>query len=105
MGRIKFLDFVRISPRDWTVHHLVDSRPGWDDTGITAGLILLACAGLGMAMPERAWLWALLGGQADPPGGDHPAPELRLYTGADHRFYWRLPWLCRTQSIQRLVEE
>jgi hypothetical protein len=40
----------------------LDSRPGWDDTGITAGLILLTTAILGMLMPPRAWLWALLVG-------------------------------------------
>jgi len=37
----------------------VDSRPTWDDTGISAGAILLVTAALGLAMPERAWLWAL----------------------------------------------
>jgi hypothetical protein len=37
----------------------VDSRPTWDDTGITAAAVLFVTAALGMAMPERAWLWAL----------------------------------------------
>ena len=36
-----------------------DSRPGWDDTGITAVVVLGVTALLGFAMPERAWLWAL----------------------------------------------
>jgi hypothetical protein len=37
----------------------VDSRPNWDDTGLTA-LALLACSGLcGVLGPNRPWLWAL----------------------------------------------
>jgi hypothetical protein len=37
---------------------LVDSSPGWDDTGITATALLLACALFGAAGPAHAWLWA-----------------------------------------------
>jgi hypothetical protein len=37
----------------------VDSRPHWDDTGITAAAVLFITALLGVAMPERAWVWAL----------------------------------------------
>ena len=37
----------------------VDSRPTWDDTGITAGAVFILAALLGMAEPEYAWLWAL----------------------------------------------
>jgi hypothetical protein len=37
----------------------VDSRPGWDDAGITAGMLLLSAGSLGIAAPRRAWLWAL----------------------------------------------
>jgi len=37
----------------------VDSRPGWDDTGITAGAIVLATGLLGFSMPKYAWVWAL----------------------------------------------
>ena len=37
----------------------VDSRPGWDDTGITAGLLFIVAAALGALAPERPWLWAL----------------------------------------------
>jgi hypothetical protein len=41
----------------------VDSRPTWDDTGITAGVLLLVSAGFGALRPRFAWLWALaLGG-------------------------------------------
>ena len=62
MGRIKFWVLFALALGIGLCITWVDSRPGWDDTGITAGVILLACAGLGMAMPERAWLWALLVG-------------------------------------------
>lgn len=37
----------------------VDSRPHWDDAGITAGLLLLSAGLLGVAGPKRPWLWAL----------------------------------------------
>ncbi|MEP7325262.1 MAG: permease prefix domain 1-containing protein [Gemmatimonadota bacterium] len=37
----------------------VDSRSTWDDTGITAGVILLSSGILGALGPERPWLWAL----------------------------------------------
>ncbi len=37
----------------------VDSRPGWDDTGITAFALLTAAGLLGLFAPERPWRWAL----------------------------------------------
>jgi hypothetical protein len=37
----------------------VDTRPGWDDTGVTAGAIFLVCAVRGALGPKRPWLWAL----------------------------------------------
>lgn len=37
----------------------VDSRPGWDDDGITAGLLLLTSAGFGLAEPRQPWRWGL----------------------------------------------
>jgi len=37
----------------------IDARPNWNDTGISAGLIFLATGFLGLAIPERAWIWAL----------------------------------------------
>ena len=41
---------------------VVDSRPGWDDTGITA-VSLFVAAGLAAAVAGRwPWLWALLVG-------------------------------------------
>lgn len=37
----------------------VDSRPHWDDTGITAGCLLLSAGLLGLIGLRRPWLWAL----------------------------------------------
>ena len=37
----------------------IDTRPGWDDTGITVSLILMSSAILGFSTPKRAWLMAL----------------------------------------------
>jgi hypothetical protein len=37
----------------------VDARPHWDDSGITAGLLLLSAGLLGMIIPRRPWLWGL----------------------------------------------
>lgn len=37
----------------------VDTRPTWDDTGISAGVVFLAAAALGAANPRHPWRWAL----------------------------------------------
>jgi hypothetical protein len=37
----------------------IDSRPSWDDTGITAGMIFLTAALFGALRPSRALVWAL----------------------------------------------
>lgn len=37
----------------------VDSRPNWDDTGITAGALLLTAGVFAFFLPRFAWLWAL----------------------------------------------
>jgi len=37
----------------------IDSRPTWDDTGITAGAVLITAGILGALGPKRPWLWAL----------------------------------------------
>ena len=38
----------------------LDSRPSWDDTGITAGLLLLTSALVAGLSGRHPWLWALL---------------------------------------------
>ncbi len=42
-----------------TVVAYVDSRPTWDDTGVTAGILVLGAAVLGAVHPRRAWLTGL----------------------------------------------
>ena len=37
----------------------VDTRPSWDDAGITAGLIVMATVILGALLPRQAWISAL----------------------------------------------
>ena len=37
----------------------IDSRPNWDDTGITAGIIFAVAAMFGTAVRRRAWIWGL----------------------------------------------
>jgi hypothetical protein len=45
---------------------LNDSRPTWDDTGVTAGLLVVAGAVFGFLDPPRWWIWALLIGVGTP---------------------------------------
>jgi hypothetical protein len=41
----------------------LDSRPGWDDTGITVGMLSVAALGATLlAGGRRPWLWAVLVG-------------------------------------------
>ena len=37
----------------------VDSRPTWDDAGVTAFALLVSAGVFGLARPQRPWLWAL----------------------------------------------
>jgi hypothetical protein len=37
----------------------VDSRPSWDDAGVTAAALLVTAGVLGFLGPARPWLWAL----------------------------------------------
>lgn len=37
----------------------IDSRPAWDDTGITAMMVLGSAGVFSFAQPMRPWLWAL----------------------------------------------
>jgi hypothetical protein len=64
----------------------VDSRPGWDDTGITAGLLILAAGAVAAVSGRRPWLWALLVGAGTPlfeiPTGGSPASLAALLFAA-----------------------
>jgi hypothetical protein len=37
----------------------IDSRPTWDDAGVTVAMVLGAASVLGFAGSDRPWLWAL----------------------------------------------
>jgi hypothetical protein len=37
----------------------VDSRPNWDDTGVTVFTILLCSGAFAFGSPRRWWLWAI----------------------------------------------
>jgi hypothetical protein len=45
---------------------LIDSSPGWDSTGITAGLLGVGAAAAAAIGRDRPWLWALLVGLPTP---------------------------------------
>jgi hypothetical protein len=38
---------------------LVDARPGWDDTGVSAAMLFAACFVLVVVSPQRPWLWTV----------------------------------------------
>jgi hypothetical protein len=40
----------------------IDSRPGWDDSGVTAGLLVAGAALAAGVDGRRPWLWTLLVG-------------------------------------------
>jgi hypothetical protein len=44
----------------------VDASPGWDSTGITAGLLVLGAGTAAAIAGDRPWLWALLVGAPTP---------------------------------------
>jgi hypothetical protein len=64
----------------------VDSRPAWDDTGITVSLILLTAAMVAGLSGRRPWLWAVLIGAWLPifefSGRSGPASLLALLVAA-----------------------
>jgi hypothetical protein len=58
----------------------MDSRPHFDDAGITAGLMLISACLLGLIAPQRPWLWALAVGIWIPAQAmaRHPEPKALL---------------------------
>jgi hypothetical protein len=40
----------------------IDSRPGWDDSGISASMVFGISALAAFLSPERPWVWALITG-------------------------------------------
>jgi hypothetical protein len=59
----------------------VDSRPKWDDAGITAFSMLLSAGVFGLIGPQRPWLWALGIGIWIPLHGITRAPTLGSLVG------------------------
>jgi hypothetical protein len=59
---------------------LVDARPTWDDTGITAAAMTLAAGILGFIGPRRPWVWALGVGIWIPAYAMSRAPSLGTLT-------------------------
>ena len=59
MQRVSFVLMVIAAVAVGIMIAWIDSRPGWDDTGITAGLVILSAAVFGALHPTRAWIWAL----------------------------------------------
>ena len=57
--KIKFWTLFIIAISLGMLIGFIDSRPRWDDTGISVGMILIASASLGFGLPQRAWIWAL----------------------------------------------
>jgi hypothetical protein len=53
----------------------IDASPGWDDTGITAGLLVIGAGVAAGISGRRPWLWALLVGL--------PTPLVELAQGGD----------------------
>lgn len=87
----------------------VDSRPTWDDTGITAGAILLASSLLAMTGFRRPWLLALAIGSWIPIWGivftHNFASILALalaFVGAYAGWLLRMGWL-RSSGLRRSV--
>jgi hypothetical protein len=59
LRRIQFALLVLIALMLGALIFMVDSSPGWDDTGVSAFMILTASGLLGALHPQRAWVWAL----------------------------------------------
>ena len=59
----------------------VDSRPTWDDTGITVFCLVLSGAVLGAIGPQRPWLWALAIGIWIPVHQITRTPTLAVFAG------------------------
>lgn len=45
---------------------LVDSSPGWDSTGLTAGALFVSAAAVAWVGRDRPWLWAVVVGLPTP---------------------------------------
>jgi hypothetical protein len=83
--RMHFLFLILVALMLGMLIFMVDSSPGWDDTGVSAAMVLVASGLMGAIHPARAQVWALavglwvpLMGFASDPAGFHPASVLAL---------------------------
>jgi hypothetical protein len=60
--RLNFIIAAIISFAGGFLILMIDSSKGWDDTGITVGMLFILSAFCGLLAPEKFWLWALLSG-------------------------------------------
>jgi hypothetical protein len=80
----------------------IDSRPGWDDTGVTVGVLVAASAAFAAVEGRRPWLWALLIGAPlafiEVPASGSPAPLAGLaFAGLGAAVGWLLSRGMRAQ--------
>ena len=85
MRRMYFVFLVLVALMLGMLVFMVDSSPGWDDTGVSAAMVLVASGLIGAIHPARAWVWALAVGLWVPlmslaldPAGFHLASVLAL---------------------------
>ena len=62
MQRIRFVLLVLVAAMLGALISMVDSSPGWDDTGVSAAMVLGASGLMGALHPQRGWVWALAAG-------------------------------------------
>lgn len=55
-----FLVFFILAVMAGCIIGWIDSRPNWDDTGITVVLVMLSSVGLGWVFPRYFWLWGFI---------------------------------------------
>jgi hypothetical protein len=83
--RTQFVLLVLVALMLGMLIFMVDSSLGWDDTGVSAAMVLMASGLMGAIHPARAWVWAFAVGSWVPlmcfvldPAGFHPASVLAL---------------------------
>jgi peptidoglycan/LPS O-acetylase OafA/YrhL len=57
--RMYFVFLVLVALMLGMLIFMVDSSPGWDDTGVSAAMVFAASGLMGAIHPARAWVWAL----------------------------------------------
>lgn len=55
----KFWLFLGFSTVIGLLIYWIDSRPTWDDTGVTAAMVLIASGVISYVYPKRPFIWAI----------------------------------------------